>query len=117
MHRLIMFEEGISVLGLVIDDDEFSGHRESPGISGVMGLMLRFHLVTISRPDVHSVSLAAMRSATMIVVTFVGTDGISGSIEASTTRNASISRTLPQASTTADGSESAPIGAVEVGCS
>jgi hypothetical protein len=46
-----------------------------------------------------------MRSATMIVVTFVGTDGISGKIDASTTRNASTSRIKPQASTMADGSE------------
>ena len=46
-----------------------------------------------------------MRSAIMIVVTFVGTDGMSGRIDASTTRNASTPRTLPQASTIAVGSE------------
>jgi hypothetical protein len=61
-------------------------------------------------------SFAAMRSATIIVVTFVATDGMSGRIDASTTRRASTPRTLPQASTTAVGSEPAPIGAVDVGC-
>ena len=57
-----------------------------------------------------------MRSATMMVVTFVATDGISGMMDASAMRRLSIPRTLPQASTTAVGSESAPIGTVEVGC-
>jgi hypothetical protein len=51
-----------------------------------------------------------MRSANMIVVGFVGADGISGMIEASTTRKASMPRTLPQASTTAVGSPSGPHG-------
>ena len=64
----------------------------------------------------HADSLAAMRSATMIVVTLVGTDGTSGRIEASTTRSASMPQTLPQASTTAVRSVGAPIGTVDVGC-
>src|ERR1700681_1147943 len=64
----------------------------------------------------HAASFAAMRSATMIVVTLVATDGMSGRIDASTTRNASTPRTLPQGSTTAVESKSAPIGTVEVGC-
>ncbi len=46
--------------------------------------------------DAPAISFAAMRSATMIVVTFVGTDGMSGRIDASTTRNASTPRTLPK---------------------
>src|ERR1700680_1003292 len=56
-----------------------------------------------------------MRSATLSVVTLVATEGMSGRIDASTTRNAWTPRTLPQASTTTVGSESAPIGTVDVG--
>jgi NADPH:quinone reductase-like Zn-dependent oxidoreductase len=59
---------------------------------------------------------SAIRSATMMVVTLVGTDGMSGRIEASTTRRPCMPRTLPEASTTAVGSASAPIGTVDVGC-
>lgn len=65
---------------------------------------------------VQPASFAAIRSATMMVVTLVATDGISGMIEASTTRRSSRPRTLPQASTTALGSVAPPIGTVEVGC-
>jgi hypothetical protein len=60
-------------------------------------------------------SFAAMRSASMIVVTLVATDGISGMMDASTTCRLLTPRTLPHASTTAVGSESPPIGTVEVG--
>src|ERR1700730_1498314 len=60
-------------------------------------------------------SFDAMRSASMIVVTLVATDGISGMMDASTTCRLLTPRTLPHASTTAVGSESPPIGTVEVG--
>src|ERR1700747_3042058 len=51
----------------------------------------------------------------MIVVRFGAQDGISGRIEASTTRNPARPLTAPTASTTAHGSSGPPIGAVDVG--
>jgi hypothetical protein len=63
-----------------------------------------------------SMFVRAMCSASMIVVTFGAVDGTRGMIEASTTRRRLTPRTLPTLSTTAHGSFSPPMGAVEVGC-
>src|SRR3981081_1125377 len=51
----------------------------------------------------------------MIVVGFSATDGTTGMIDASTTRNPSIHLTAPCESTTAHGSWGPPIGAVAAG--
>src|SRR4051795_2248743 len=58
----------------------------------------------------------AIRSAIMIVVGLSATDGTTGMIDASTTRNPDSPLTAPLASTTAHGSSGPPIGAVAAGC-
>ncbi len=56
-----------------------------------------------------------MASATMMVVTFVGAETMSGMIDASITCRRSAPRTAPLASTTAPGSSALPMGTDEVG--
>ena len=58
-----MFEEGFGVLGLVVDDDEFGGHRCNGWLSGCAALISAKNAAKISAaPAIATRRLSAMKS-------------------------------------------------------